>query len=700
MFEQVGRQADLRQFVAEHLSSIGNGYECPACHSGTGPDHSPAFSIMPDGKRWKCFACDKAGDVFDLYGILNETEDKREQLEGVARWAGIPLDPLPPRSTAFGWDDEVETADAPTTTSAKASATGGDAESTKSTAEGTEAAAAKAGKNKPVPIYWSEREARSVEQGRKQTADYVESCRANVENPACVTYLNGRGCSLEIAKRHGLGYDPAHRRITIPYPGAQWYYTGRDVTGKAGNRYAVPSTAKVGEGAIWDADALAGPVVFIVEGQFDAIAVAECGGRAICANGTKDLKRVAGAAAKHPRCFLYLLFDADEKGREECDAFLLELERLGAYSFDGVEVIRCPYPDPWEWFAIDPEGMRAEVSRLIAAVPTDEERFTDFAKSLAPEHGDVAEWLDGSEPLSTGIDSLDAALGGGLYSGLHILAAPPGAGKSSLAIQIALNVAIMYKGVLYISLEMPRADVVARCAAYISKTFEDEGREQGQRDEDGFRAFTFAEFESAGAELARKSGGDMDRVRELAAENPKAYGMLELLKALPNSFLYRLAIADGRDGTLGNVAGVVDLMKRAAREGCSLVVIDYLQYIDAGKSAGVDDKAERDGYVAKRLTEAAKHLDLKVLALSSVTKSEGGKSATEADPFSAKGSSDIGHDAVTVMRLEHKPEQMPAGNSVLVLKVAKNRKGASGGVVELEFLAGYATVRSISQSAA
>ena len=669
-YREVRERADLRQFAAEHLTPMGGTFVCPVCHSGTGPNRSPAFSIMPDGRRWKCFVCDKAGDVFDLYGILNETEDKREQLEGVARWAGIRLDTAPSVGGAFGWDDEVPTADAP-----------------KPAKEGGAQSEDGAGEREAggIPLYWKEREAleaaAAVEPARRREAAYVEGCRASIGHPDAVEYMRARGIPSDMAERYGFGYDPRKRRLIVPWPGTGWYYTGRDVTGTAGNKYSVPSGA-VGRGPIWGADALEGPVAFVVEGQFDAIAVAECGGRAVCTNGTKDLKRAAEAAARHPRCFLYLMFDADEKGRKECDSFLLELERLGAYSFGSVEVMECPYPDPWDWYAADPDGMRAAIARAIDAVPDDGSRFEAFADSLAPEGGDVAEWLDGSEPLPTGIRSLDAALGGGLYCGLHVLAAPPGAGKSSLAIQVSYNAAMNGHGVLYISLEMPRADVVARCAAIASMR-------------SGNGPITFPEIEREGARLAREAGRDERRARGLAGPGTPAARVVNLLDALGLTVLKRLAIADGRDGGLADVAGVVALMERAARAGCALVVVDYMQFVDAGGASRADDKAERDGYVAKRLTEAAKRLNLRVLALSSMTKSESAKRIEEADPFTAKGSSDIGHDAVTVMRLSHDPDRLAMGNTVLTVKVAKNRKGESGGMVQLAFWAGSACVEDM-----
>ena len=59
------------------------------------------------------------------------------------------------------------------------------------------------------------------------------------------------------------------------------------------------------------------------------------------------------------------------------------------------------------------------------------------------------------EHYPTGIRQLDERLGGGLYSGLIFLGARPGMGKSTLALQIASEVAAGGTPVLFYSLEMP-----------------------------------------------------------------------------------------------------------------------------------------------------------------------------------------------------------------------------------------------------
>lgn len=71
--------------------------------------------------------------------------------------------------------------------------------------------------------------------------------------------------------------------------------------------------------------------------------------------------------------------------------------------------------------------------------------------------------------LSTGFFALDAALLGGLHSGrMYLIASRPGLGKSTLALQIACNVAIeQSRRVLFFSMEDTEDQLKAKANAFI-----------------------------------------------------------------------------------------------------------------------------------------------------------------------------------------------------------------------------------------
>ena len=64
-------------------------------------------------------------------------------------------------------------------------------------------------------------------------------------------------------------------------------------------------------------------------------------------------------------------------------------------------------------------------------------------------------------PISTGLPSLDRLLAGGLHSGsLNLIGARPGMGKTSLALQLAGNMATAGRSVLFFELEMTKEQIV------------------------------------------------------------------------------------------------------------------------------------------------------------------------------------------------------------------------------------------------
>jgi replicative DNA helicase len=77
--------------------------------------------------------------------------------------------------------------------------------------------------------------------------------------------------------------------------------------------------------------------------------------------------------------------------------------------------------------------------------------------------------LKRSKPFGkTGFSKLDHLLGGGLFEGVHIIAAEPGTGKSSLCLQIADSLAQQGSYVIYVSLEMTAASLLNKSLCRLS----------------------------------------------------------------------------------------------------------------------------------------------------------------------------------------------------------------------------------------
>lgn len=81
----------LTEYVQEITKKSGgkNQYICPFCNSGTGNNHSGAFTVYPDTDTYYCFACQQSGDIFSLYGALNNISDFKTVLNELSRKYGI-----------------------------------------------------------------------------------------------------------------------------------------------------------------------------------------------------------------------------------------------------------------------------------------------------------------------------------------------------------------------------------------------------------------------------------------------------------------------------------------------------------------------------------------------------------------------------------------------------------------------------------
>jgi len=91
-----------RFFPLQPLRRNGNSYRC-ACFI-CGATNASTFSVSLDGQRWKCFRCDRGGDVFQLGRFVYRTEWFTEVVEhltrdfGISRPETIPPDEIPYRA--------------------------------------------------------------------------------------------------------------------------------------------------------------------------------------------------------------------------------------------------------------------------------------------------------------------------------------------------------------------------------------------------------------------------------------------------------------------------------------------------------------------------------------------------------------------------------------------------------------------------
>lgn len=206
--------------------------------------------------------------------------------------------------------------------------------------------------------------------------------------------------------------------------------------------------------------------VFIVEGEIDALSVMEAGGEAIAIQNNAEgfLRNIDAQQVKQP---LLLALDKDEAG-QTAEAVLaaglhekgipfLQADITGDYK-DANEAYRNNTP------AFVQDVYMAQQSIKAAKTEAQEAEQTAYMKINAAANLEdfFAEIALGKKPYATGFPMLDSKLGGGLFEGLTIVGAVTSAGKTTLTMQIADNMAKAGHDILIFSLETGRNELIAR----------------------------------------------------------------------------------------------------------------------------------------------------------------------------------------------------------------------------------------------
>jgi replicative DNA helicase len=227
----------------------------------------------------------------------------------------------------------------------------------------------------------------------------------------------------------------------------------------------------------------------------------------------------------------------------------------------------------------------------------------------------------GLSGLSTGLIDLDQKIGGMHPSDLMILAARPSMGKTSLACNIAFDVARRYRyevqpdgqrktidggQVLFFSLEMSAEQLALRLASAAAGVSGDKIR-KGEID-----ALEFGRFREAAIEI-----------NDLPLHIDATGGLL-----------------------LSKLCARARRQKR--RSGLDLIVVDYLQLIDAG-IGGRDNRVQQVSAITVALKALAKELDVPVLALSQLSRAVETREDKKPQLSDLRESGSIEQDADMVM---------------------------------------------------
>ena len=418
------------------------GWICPVCGSGSGAKGTGMTT--KDGKHYTCWA--QCGvwnmDIIDIIGLEKGLTSYEDKLKAAAKEVGVPWD-----------DDESWRTEAVH----------------RRTAEQDFADMAYQNQNK-------------IERNTEDLTEFFLQAHARIGE---TDYH--RGLSRSTLDRFCIGYDPAWKPANNPkawasprliIPTGKGSYLARDTRSNLTESQKAYDKQKHGAVHVFNAAALKSATVpvFVVEGEIDAMSIVDVGGEAVGLGSISNTRLLIDLVKDYgTRAPLVIALDNDERGREAQNKLTAALQGIGVrvYTAD----ICGEYKDPNERLMNDREGLTlaVEAAAQQAREQTDSDTLTELEliQRESAMH-DLPDFLRGIEDskrataIPTGFPSLDKVLDGGLYAGLYVIGAISSLGKTTFCLQVADQIAEQGNDVLIFSLEMAKAELIAKSVSRLT----------------------------------------------------------------------------------------------------------------------------------------------------------------------------------------------------------------------------------------
>lgn len=321
--------------------------------------------------------------------------------------------------------------------------------------------------------------------------------------------------------------------------------------------------------------------------------------------------------------------------------------------------------------------------------------FGDYLKKIESNNGKDCS----GEIIPTGIDSLDAILGGGFGTGLHVIGANPGMGKTSLMLHILINLALNKRHSLFFSLDMSAIQTTMRLVSNTSYRFTD---------------------------LVNKTINDISNAKIIMKDKKVDSSVQELYDRYSTAIDPYINILSVHGDSLGKIDKSVTYIEsvetaiknfKQYSKARPVVVIDFLQLLRNKPSSTYRD--ENDGEITlksydKRLEmdhiiDALKDLstvyDVPIIVITSINRSSytksNGYSNDDYDISFSKESGNIEYMADVLIRLTSGDGATIFGGPNMErvnLMVVKSRSGKQHVTIPLYFIPEYAYFQSVEEN--
>ncbi|MDR1028089.1 MAG: replicative DNA helicase [Clostridiales Family XIII bacterium] len=251
--------------------------------------------------------------------------------------------------------------------------------------------------------------------------------------------------------------------------------------------------------------------------------------------------------------------------------------------------------------------------------------------------------------LATGFDDLNKITSGFQESDLIVLAARPGMGKTSLALNIAMNAALDADAtVMIFSLEMAPSQLTQRL-------------------------------------LSAEAGVELNKIRDGSVYRDKD-DVERILDASDRLSKAKINIVDGTSGiSINEIKNKCRRLK--TKEGLDLIIVDYLQLMDLGGTARMDARPENRqqeiATLSRSLKQLAGEMECPLLVLSQLSRAVESRGVHKPVLSDLRESGAIEQDADIVMFIykeKSRDEDEDDADNVRQLLIEKHRNGDTGNI--------------------